>query len=64
MGGTNWEFPLDPHHTHFLLVDDGAVNTFASEEARFRKEVESTIPEIETLKGYGKIAISDVDVKC
>ena len=54
LGRAHREFSLDPHHTHFVLVDDGTVKQFTSVEASFRAQVESAISKIGTLVGYGK----------
>lgn len=34
---------LDPHHTHFLLVDDGHRNTFRPKVADYRAKLEQHI---------------------
>eukprot|EP00057_Strongylocentrotus_purpuratus_P010202 XP_011664676.1 PREDICTED: transient receptor potential cation channel subfamily M member 2 isoform X5 [Strongylocentrotus purpuratus] len=55
--------PLDPNHTHFILVDKGRVDQFG-EEITLRGKLEKAISEEQIQKSSGKSAPVSIPIVC
>jgi hypothetical protein len=52
---------LDPHHTHFILVDDGYRNSFRPSVADFRSRLERRIAGFDGLTNKTNVSITHTD---